>query len=187
MRKLLNNPWVVGALALAAVLFVGGSLYQQLHPTVSYAAPPATGPAVEPALADASAPAGEPEPARPRSLRAALLALVFPENLPDPFAPRAGELRSPAGTPQAEAPDVVESVQLSGIWRQDGTELFVLGGKICRIGDRIGRITIDAAGLHGVWLSHWRGRDYLEVGKVFTLVTPARAAAATPETPPHEG
>lgn len=111
--------------------------------------------------------------------------MVFPERLPDPFAPRR-QRRTEEPTATEAAPSETETVHLSAVWEQDGTTFVVLNGRICRPGDVIGRVTIESADRDGVWLTHWKGRDYLHLGQDFTLVTPA-APAATQNPSSHEG
>jgi hypothetical protein len=186
MRKLLNNPWVVTGLALVAAALVGWSLYRQLHPDPVYL-PSAAQEEAEPASEAPAAEATVAEGVRPLTLRAALLALVLPENPPDPFAPRAGELRPAVQAPPPEEPDLVETIVLSAIWSQGGALLVIVNGRICQAGDVVGRLRIESADLEGVWVSHWRGRDFLPLGGSFTLVTPARQAVEVSNLALHEG
>jgi hypothetical protein len=173
MRKLLNKPWFVVLLALVAVLAVGQSLLDLgKRPGAGYAAAGSD----ETAPEDSGDSAAE---APPQTLREALASLTIPEILPDPFLPRASIARATqAGEPATIEPDILETVRLSAIWKQDGDLLLLLNGRIYHAGETLGRLKIDAASLDGIWLSHWKGRDFLPLGGTFTLVTPARQAAS---------
>jgi len=160
MRKLLNKPWFAGLLAIAAVAVVarvafsgGGGL--------SLGAADAAESAVEgEGVADTSTHA---------PVEAILKSLPIPAGLRDPFAVRA---KTEVGEKLVE-PDVVDTVHLSAIWTQDGQTLVLINDRILQGGDEIGRIKIESATPDGVWISHWKGRDFLSIGGNFTLNTPA--------------
>ncbi len=174
MRKYLNNPWIVTALAVAAIAFVWFSL----APTA--ATPSADALAALPAPAEVDAqPTAEPSttdsPPRQTALEALKL-LVQPKITQDPFASRA--TNEPAKTLEKTAdPDLLDTVRLSALWTQNGTTLVLLNERICNVGDAIGRLTIESATPQGVWLSHYKGRSFLALGKSFTLRTPVNQPA----------
>jgi hypothetical protein len=178
MRKLLNKPWVVALLALAAIALVAQSVLDRPQPRAQR---PVTA-VVEELPEDA---AGLP-PAASGSLAEALASLSFPDQLPDPFAPRRQRAAEAVVEARESGLDVTETVRLSAIWEQDGSAFVLLNGRICRSGDSVGRITLVSIERDGVWLAHWKGRDFVRLGQDFTLVTPA-AAAAKPRTATHEG
>jgi hypothetical protein len=172
MKKLLNNPWVVGALALAALAFVAHSLI------------PANGGSGAGVVEDAGAnplAGGEPSEAvaATGSVHDAIKELSTNSATRDPFSPRAkiaAHIAAPAEkTPQ---PDVVETIKLTALWTQDGATFALINDRVCKAGEKLGRITIDVATQDGVWVTHWRGRDFLALGAAFTLTTPALKAAA---------
>ena len=61
---------------------------------------------------------------------------------------------------------------------REGATYAVINDTIVRPGDAIGRLKIESATTDGVWLVHWKGRDHLELGRDFTLHTPAASPAA---------
>lgn len=97
--------------------------------------------------------------------------LQLPAPMRDPFAIRVKAAVETA-VEKVAVPDAVESVHLSAVWTQGGKTLVLINDRICENGDEIGRIKIDAVTREGVWLSHWKGRDFVRVGGSFTLNTP---------------
>lgn len=178
MKKLLNNPWFVAALAIVAVVFVGASLFDQKQlrrsrPETAFD---------ESAVPDENDFESDANSGEPRSIREALAALVIPETVRDPIAPSYKEADSTAAVSETlRGADETESLRLTAIWEQGATLLLVINNHIQEVGDRIGRLTIESADIEGVWLTHWKGRDFLPFGGEFTLVTPAsQSANSTP-------
>jgi len=179
----------VALLALGAVALVANSLFESKPGRPRRAPAPANVVQEEPEAADDAS--TDPVLAV-TSLAETLRRIALPERLPDPFgAPRAPRMStSPAtdapSTPGETAPGISESVRLTALWSQDADHFAVLGGRICRPGDTLGSITLDAIADDGVWLSHWKGRDFLPLGESFTLITPA-IPAANLQKAHHEG
>ncbi len=166
MRKLLNNPWFVTAMALLAVALAWSSLTPS-DPSAAGQADPDQIATADPA-ADQPLPGGGTTNA---SAVEALKQLTLPKTQRDPFA-----TRGPQTTAAAEAielPDLMDSAHLTGIWTQNGATLLLLNNRIFQVGESLGRLTIESATQDGVWLSHWKGRDFLTIGNSFTLKTPA--------------
>jgi hypothetical protein len=166
MRKYLNNPWIVTALALGAVAFVWSSLRParggQVAQTVE-----SGGSLVEEVTTDASA----PTEFAAMSIEQALNAVALTSLPVDPFAPR--KSAAPLSlTEEPAVPDFVDTVKLSAIWTQEGRTYVVINDTIHEAGDEISRIRIESATQHGVWVAHWKGRDFVALGDDFTLVTP---------------
>jgi hypothetical protein len=167
MRKYLNNPWIVTALVLGAVAFVWSSL----GPTRVVVAPQlatSSGMVVDEAVPE--------EPARDEvgalSIEEALKAIKLTAVPADPFAAR--PKAESTGLPEQPAvPDIVDTVKLSAIWTQGGRTYVVINDRIHEAGDEISRIKIESASQQGVWVAHWKGRDFVSLGDDFTLVTPA--------------
>jgi hypothetical protein len=165
MRKLINNPWFVAGLALCAVVLIGRAVLPAAHARMTgggFAVPEAT-----------SAPsggeiAGVPAPV---SVSDALRALPIAAHPRDPFAPKTKptEIQVAKITP----PDLVDKVHLSALWTQDGATLALINDQICQAGDEVGRIKIESTTRDGVWVTHWKGRDFIALGGDFTLSTPA--------------
>jgi hypothetical protein len=189
MRKLLNKPWFVAVLAVGAVVLCIWSLRDQLGGTRRRAPRPADVTVPRPAIAateEAEGTSAADDAVRP-PIDAVLEAIVYPEKIPDPFA--RGETTIVAGQEEPESgpppPDERETVRLSGVWTQGAARLAVLNNRIVQSGDRIGRLTVDEIQVDGIWVSHWRGRDYVPFGDEFTLVTPG-SATASPIVARHE-
>ena len=173
MRNLLNKPWFVGALALGALAFVGQSL---LSKNSSNRFAPAPAEEVSAETSDREVANGEP--AR-TGISTALKALSDTTATRDPFASRA-KIAAAVVVPveKIPEPDIVDTVRLTALWTQDGATFALLNGRVCQIGDRIGRLRLETATQDGIWVTHWKGRDFISIGGAFTLVTPARQAAA---------
>jgi hypothetical protein len=174
MRKLLNKPWVVALLALAAVGFVVHTLMSQMGGYSS------SGTAVDEAAPEPEYDAGASGPAR-RSAAEALRDLAITPATRDPFIPRSKpESVVPVAAEKTPEPDIVETVKLTALWIQSGTTYLLINDKVVKPGESIGRLTLEAATPDGVWLTHWKGRDFLSIGSTFTLTTPAKKAANNP-------
>ncbi len=170
MRKLLNKPWVVALLATAAIFFVVQSVRDRSRSGAVRSA--------QPAEAAAEWPVDDAVPVVPgeTTLVEALRSLSLSENLPDPFEPRRPRAED-TGDGLERLPDETETVHLSAIWRQEDEQLAFINGRIVHAGESIGRITLETFEREGIWLTHWKGRDFLRLGQEFTLITPAANAA----------
>ena len=165
MRKLLNNPWFVTAMVLLAIALAWSSLREPSNSATQSSAVAETSEAV----VDQPLPGGNKPGSSPKE---ALRQLSLPKTPRDPFANRNVQAAT-----IVEAPDLVDSAHLTGIWSQNGSTLLIINERVCQVGDTIGRLTIESATQDGVWLTHWKGRDFLSVGKIFVLKTPARRAS----------
>jgi hypothetical protein len=165
MRKLLNKPWFVAVLALAALVAVataflpGGGKFKIRGLGLS---------------TDST----ETSPSNDGELKMSAWAMVqkiqIPVNLRDPFAVKTKAVEIVEKAPE---PDVVDTVHLSALWMQDGQTLALINDHICETGDQIGHLKFESATQDGVWISHWKGRDFLKIGGDFTLSTPAKQLA----------
>lgn len=173
MRKLLNKPWFVAMLALAAVVFVAKSLHDQrrAHAWASSAGEP-----FESTAEDFAEDTVDVEPASSATLVDALKSLSLADRLPNPFEPRRPRAED-NGETQERLPDFTESVRLTALWQQEEERLAHVNGRIVRAGETLGRITLESFEREGIWLTHWKGRDFLRLGQEFTLITPAAKAA----------
>jgi len=161
MRKLLNKPWFVALLAIAAIAAVWTSVA------------PATRPARIAASAEPLAttePAAEENTALPS--HEAMQPLPVTKASRDPFA--VSQVAQPTQSVEVkpEEPDLVDTVRLSCLWTQNGATLMLINDRIHNTGDTIGHLTIESASPQGVWLAHTKGRAFLEIGKTFVLKTP---------------
>lgn len=172
MRKLLNKPWFVALLALAAVAFVWNALRPKTLVGTAVAAASPTTAAPEPVAEDSSAAASVSSPGN--SIEEALKAVASTVKARDPFAVRVKASAPESTAEETKAPDLVDTVRLSAIWTQEGRTYLLINGQIHEVGDELSRVRIESATTDGVWLAHWKGRDFLALGADFTLVTPAR-------------
>ena len=164
MRKWLNNPWIVAALAVAALALVAKSFYSPSEGGASSTA--------RRSAAIAPLPMGETAALDGDALKA----LAAPPASRDPF----GEL------PRPEAAAVLtdtDTVRLSAIWTQNGETFVLIDGHVLQAGDRLGRLRIESATQEGVWIGHGRTRDFISFGRTATLITPTEPAPA-PQVPP---
>ena len=174
MRKWLNNPWFVTAMSVLAV----GLAWSSLRPPASNRHPAAA------SYAEPIAPASEQT--QPDSVTASaspdevLKQLVAPKTSRDPFAARA--VQTAAVVETVELPDSVDTAHLSAVWSQNGATLLLVNDRMSKVGDTFGRLMIESATQNGIWLTHWKGRDFIAVGKTFVLKTPANqpVQASTP-------
>lgn len=178
MRKLLNNPWVVGALALAALAFVGMPLLPRQSAVVS---PESTDSHALVVVDDAVSVDGSgeetlPAGSAPTDIALALKELAIATPLRDPFAARTKALPALVFAEQAPVADSVDTLRLSAIWIQGATTFVLINGAIRQAGDVFSRFKIESATRDGVWVTHWKGRDFLSLGTDFTLITPAARA-----------
>lgn len=173
MKRLLNNPWFVGVLALVAVAFVAHSLIPADDGSGSAVV-------VEESGADDSSPGDSAVPGTGTvNVREALEELSGGAPTRDPFSPRAKAVSATvAQAEKAPPPDLVETIRLTALWTQNGETFALINDRICRTGDKLGRLTLETATHDGVWVTHWKGRDFLAIGASFTLTTPALKAAA---------
>jgi len=161
MRRLLNKPWFVAILAIAAIglvcmqtLDLGGT--RSVVPIEeSYEEEMADGTLEQPADA---------------ALFALLSTYTPSESLRDPFAVRA---KPSADRVVVEvAPPPKEAFRLSAVWVQGGSTLAVLNGRICSPGETLGQLTLESVNPTGVWVLHAHGRDFVSVGQEI-LLSPA--------------
>lgn len=169
MRKLLNNPWVVVGLACAALGLVARTVLSQS----SSSAPPSET-ALDQNGSDASS--GDASAASSIDPKAALKEMAV-SSLRDPFVSRTSAAIATV-VAQTPEPDLTDSVAVSAVWIQNGKTYLLVNNQVRQVGDQIGRITLESATREGVWLRHWKGRNFVSVGGAFILVTPAREAAA---------
>ena len=176
MRKLLNNPWFVTAMSLLAAALAWSSLRSTDSSSTGQTAAVSTEPVAT--ETEQPLPGGTLTSASPSEI---LKQLVLPKPTRDPFASRNSQAATPAEA-TVELPDLVDTAHLTGIWTQNGATLLLINDHVAKVGETIGRLTIESASQDGVWLTHWKGRDFLAVGKSFVLRTPARmqASASTP-------
>jgi hypothetical protein len=171
MRKLLNNPWVVGALALAALVFVGMPLLPRQSAAESTDSSSAV--ADDGVSLDESGEQTLPAGAAPSDIAVALKELAITTPLRDPFAARTKALPASVIAEQAAVPDSVDTLRLSAIWIQGANTFVLINGAIRQAGDAFSRFKIESATREGVWVTHWKGRDFLSLGSDFTLITPS--------------
>lgn len=170
MKKLLNNPWFVTLLAVVALGVVANSVLSGGQDG-AWAGGPVAGndPAVIPGETEATG-----EEAARLPVDDALKALESPKHAArDPFARRRSEDETGATDEKTVVPDLLDSAHLSALWTQDGITYSLINDRICRTGDMIGRLKLESATQEGIWLSHWKGRDFVALGGEFILRTPA--------------
>jgi hypothetical protein len=153
---------------------VGNAVYEAIRKPAYGGGTPAAVTSSAPAESEATA---EAETVR-LSVRDALKALTIPKSvLRDPFAPRVHEEAVTAAAEKPGAPDLVDTLHLSALWTQRGATYSLINDQICQAGDKIGRLKIESATQEGVWVSHWKGRDFISLGGDFILKTPATVSA----------
>jgi hypothetical protein len=164
MRKLLNKPWFAAVLAVAAIVAVATAFF------------PGGGKFKIAGLGSSAdvADTGVAADGEHASVWALVQKIQVPANLRDPFAIKAKPVEM---VEQAPEPDVVDTVHLSALWMQDGRTLALINDHIYEDGDKIGHLKMESATQDGVWLSHWKGRDFIKLGEDFTLNTPAKKLA----------
>lgn len=181
MRKLLNRPWFVVLLALVALYGVSDFLFFR-GPAENFDVAPAE----EPAEVARDGEAAGPAPLR-LAPAAALRALPIPAHPRDLFAPLPKpEAPVVAGKPAdvvRVAGESVERFLLTAIWTQNQITWVLLNGRICQVGDTVGRCRIETATQEGVWLRHAQGREQVLLGREFLLRSSSNAAPPAADTP----
>lgn len=167
MRKLLNKPWFVSTLALTACAVVWNSVRTRPSTVVTVGMEEPAATPVETAENTTNAPSTHMSM---DEILKGLTAGLIPR---DPFAARPRETATQLRE-QTTVPDSVDTLKLSAIWTQEGRTFVIINGQIHQVGDEISRIKIESASPDGVWLAHWKGRDFMTLGSDFTLVTPSR-------------
>jgi hypothetical protein len=173
MRKLLNSPWFVAALVLAALISVGWSYLLKPHDAVQ------AQPGAEVAAGDLSANGDDGAPPPRQSVAEALRALVIPPGGRDPFAVIAraeAPGQNETGTPAVV--EVVEHIRLSASWVQSGAVLLLFDGRVCQPGDTLSHCTIETADIDGAWVRHPSGLTHLSVGQELAVKTIVPAPSA---------
>lgn len=171
MRKLLNKPWFVVALAVGAAGLVAHSIISQMPPSSRSVAPAENDPS-----ADASSDGTVAGTSGESSTRAVLKEISAASTARNPFLARSKPVAT--SVEKAQQPDETESLSVGAVWIQAGIAYVLANGQIHRPGDQLGRIKIESVTRDGVWLAHWKGRDFVSVGAAFTLTTSAKQAAA---------
>lgn len=163
MRKLLNNPLVVGLMVLFAV---GLGFWPQIQERL--AASPA-GP-IEAAAPEPTAPEPvTPDRILPERIAQILTTIRVPETARDLFRFPEIATTAAAHTPAAEAVLHTETVRLSAIWRQSGADLALLNDRVTAVGERLGGIELAEVTPEGVWLLHQGNRTLLPLGQQHTF------------------
>src|SRR5438094_9260454 len=165
--KLLENPWVVGVLAVAAVGVVGYQLFPQFRPkrAPQVAEPPPTVPTPKPSAPAAGTPSSAKTSAAPemgidRSYFQSKSPTYVEAPPRDPF-----QLVSTPGVAAAASP--VQQWQLKAIWRQGENRLAAINKGIYSEGDQIEGYRLERIEDGQVWFQGGGGRERLgfELGK----------------------
>lgn len=188
MKKLLNNPWFVGLLAAAAIVFVTHTALKDRG--VDYASADATdeyeGEFEDEWVMDEEA----VESAANGSSVWEVLDALTPSSPPaNPFDDRQAEIMVDAEGEESSA--TLVSVHLSAIWSQGAQTLLLVNDRIHAAGDTVaelaaGDLTIESASLDGIWLSHPDGRDFLSLGKTFNWDISGQSEDPNPTLAFHE-
>lgn len=186
MKKLLNNPWFVGLLAAAAIVFVTHSALKKRG--FDYAS--ADGWEEPEDLYEEDI---DEEVTRSAtngtSVWEALEALAPSSPPSNPFSDRQAEIIVDDGN---EDPSTrLVSVHLSAIWKQGAQTLLLINDRIHGSGDTVaelpaGHLTIESASLDGVWLSHPAGRNFLSLGQTFNWDIIGQSESPNPNLAFHE-
>lgn len=163
MKKLLNNPWVVGLLVAGAIVFVARAALSKRQS----AAYPASYPDEYIEDLDEANPEEIEMTATGEiaSVRQALDALNTPTPNSNPFGSRQAEIVADGSV--VEVIGAKSILHLFAIWQQNGKTLVLVNNRIQEAGDIIGELTIESTTLDGIWLSHPDGRDFISLGSSF--------------------
>jgi hypothetical protein len=171
--KLLNNPIVVGALAVVAVGYTVWTITGSGRPRHTPRTPPpaamnpAPTPTPTPSPATTTPP---PTPSTPTTTTTTTashrlqnpikLAVIQTEarrwlESPrrDPFQILASRTDAPQG------PSAAQLLSLRAIWRQTGSQLAILNEKILREGDQVLGFAVETIEADGVWVRSTNGRE----------------------------
>jgi len=182
MRKLLNKPWFVAVMAVAAIAFVAKAVID-INRKPQYTANQDAYEETEYGYwSDEYDEPGDPSPtddSEITSIREALAALVAtPENPPsDPFDDEA-ELIAKGESSEPEQEQM--AIHLSAIWAQGSQTLVLINDRIFTVGDSVGDLTIESTTIDGIWVTHPNGRDFVPVGREFTWIVPLQSRGSNP-------
>ena len=173
MRKLLNNPFVSGGLALAAVALVAASLRDDKGARRSSQVPPvfeastdyqpAEGEALA-ALAPSSAAAFDADAIRelaPQSAARNLFARPAP-------AISAADTKEPREQVLATA-----TLRVKGVWVQGGLRYVVIDDKTLSPGQSLDRVVVERIETQGVWIGHSGQSHFIKPGESWSYQYPA--------------
>jgi len=188
MKKLLNNPWVVGLLAALAIVFVTHTAMKD--DGYDYASGDSWDETEDWSEEEADSYGETSAPANGTSIWEALDALTPSTPPTDPFSHRpANVLVGTTAEEETTAPLV--SVHLSAIWKQGEQTLLLVNDRIHASGDTVvelavGDLSIESASLDGIWLSHPAGQHFLSLGNTFNWDTAGHTEAPNPTLALHE-
>ena len=170
MKNLLNNPWVVGALCVVALVTV----YFRLFDHQSSPEPPSTVAQVAPIAPVVAAPiASLPTEETAHSSAtpgASLLDVGWPEKFGrDPFQPmrlvgllKGQELeREGSDENEAESPTVQRTLRLHAIFFDGPTRMAMINRELVKEGQPINEYVVDRIQWNGVWLTGGEAPQWL--------------------------
>lgn len=180
MRKLLNKPWFVAIMAVAAIAFVANAVMNQSRKP-QYTAYDGTYDDSE--YADDYDESGDTSLNKNSdisSIREALAVLVAgrEESPPDPFDDEKAKLIAMGDS--NEPPQEQMAILLSAIWSQGSQTLALVNGQIVTTGDSVGDLTIESTTIDGIWVTHPNGRDFVPIGQEFTWIVPLQSRGSNP-------
>ena len=168
MKKLLNNPWISGSLALLALILVGNSL---LGPSAPSYTPPAHAANDDYAAADEAPPRDDATYAPSSFDRRAIQALAAQSPQRNIFARE--QSKAPATQPPPEKAMSEATITLRGIWIQDRQRYALVDDQTLQTGQTHGLARLQGIEEHGIWLSYDGEEHFLALGHSWTYRYPS--------------
>ncbi|MDQ8203037.1 hypothetical protein [Pelagicoccus sp. SDUM812003] len=168
MRKLLNNPFVSGALALGAIALVAHSLIggkPKHRPSDLYSSQDID--YDDPAIYEDSTEASI-APVQPRFDREAILRLAE-QPLTRALFNRPRTAESDIGSAESsELENRSKTLHVKGVWIQGNIRLALIDERSYQPGQSVDRIQIERIDASGVWLAHQGESYFIKPGESWT-------------------
>ena len=175
MKKLLNNPFVAGGLALLAIVLVahsimGGSGSSRAVP--SYDPQPYAETDQDPLLPEGEGPPAAFDPA-------SILALAAKPSSRNLF-----ERRAETAAPAEDLPEEMASatIRVKGVWIQDNRRYVIIDDRMLQPGQSIERVRVERIEPQGVWVATTLDEShFIQPGQSWTYHYPKPKDSSRPQ------
>lgn len=167
MKKLLNNPWISGTLALLAVAFIANSLTENSGSTSSYS--------VEDTVleeeVDYTEDSLETIPALSVFDANSIQKLASQDSTRNLFQRKADKAENLELEPEKQEM-IEETIRVKGIWIQNNIRYVIIDDRTLQPGQSTERIRVLSIDEQGVWVTSNEESHYIEPGQSWTYRYP---------------